>query len=132
MTRDQVQDWLDRYIRAWQTYDETEIRTLFSTDAEYRYHPWDQPVSGLEAIVADWLAPGGAASGRDAAGTWTARYEPWIVAGDRAVAIGETAYFTDATQTVESRRYWNSWQLEFAPDGRCRSFVEWFMQRKKA
>jgi hypothetical protein len=48
------------------------------------------------------------------------------------VAIGETAYFTDASRTTEARHYWNIWQLEFGPDGRCRSFVEWFMQRKKA
>lgn len=131
MTHQQVQDWLDRYVRAWETYDEAEVRSLFTADADYRYHPWDAPVSGLDAIVDSWLNPDGPASARDEPGTWTARYEPWIVEGYRAVAIGETTYFSDAARTAELRHYWNSWQLEFDSDGRCRSFVEWFMQRKK-
>jgi hypothetical protein len=132
MTRDDVQRWLDRYVHAWQTYDEAGIRALFSEDAEYRYHPWDDPVRGVDAIVHDWLNPGGSPVGRDKPGTWTAHYEPWIVAGNRAVVIGETGYFSDATRAGEQRHYWNSWQLEFEADGRCRSFVEWFMQRKKS
>jgi SnoaL-like protein len=131
VTHAQVQDWLDRYIRAWETYEEAEVRALFTEDADYRFHPWDEPVHG-EAVVDSWLNPSGPASGRDVPGTWTARYEPWIVEGDRAVAIGETSYFRDATRAIEERHYWNIWQLEFAADGRCRSFVEWFMLRKKA
>ena len=41
-----VQTWLDRYIDAWRTYDEQAIGDLFSEDATYRYHRWDntQPV----------------------------------------------------------------------------------------
>ena len=31
------------------------IGDLFGDDAEYRYHPWDEPVIGRDAIVADWL-----------------------------------------------------------------------------
>ena len=132
MTHADVQAWLDRYIRAWETYDESEVRALFTDDADYRYHPWDEPEHGLDTIVDAWLNPSGPASGRDEPGTWTAHYEPWIVDGDRAVAIGETSYFTDATRSTEEKHYWNIWQLEFGADGRCRSFVEWFMQRKKA
>ncbi|HLX34913.1 MAG TPA: nuclear transport factor 2 family protein [Candidatus Limnocylindrales bacterium] len=132
MTHADVQAWLDRYVEAWETYDEAAVRGLFSEDAEYRYHPWDEPVRGVDAIVRDWLEPGGSADGRDQPGTWTARYEPWIVEGDRAIVIGETGYFGDASRATELRHYWNCWQLEFDPDGRCRSFVEWFMQRRKA
>ena len=132
MTHDHVQAWLDRYIRAWETYNEAEVRALFSEDAEYRYHPWDEPEKGLDTIVDSWLNPGGPASARDEPGTWKAHYEPWIVEGERAVAIGETSYYKDATQQAVERHYFNIWQLEFDADGRCRSFVEWFMQRKKA
>jgi hypothetical protein len=131
MTHPEVQAWLDRYVHAWETYDEAEVRALFSEDAEYRYHPWDEPVRGRDAIVDSWLNPTGPASSRDEPGTWTAHYEPWLVEDDRAVVIGETAYFSDATQTTELRHYWNCWQLELDADGRCRWFVEWFMQRRK-
>jgi ketosteroid isomerase-like protein len=131
VTHDHVQAWLDRYVRAWETYDAAEIRGLFSEDAEYRYRPWDDPEKGLDTIVDSWLNPGGPASQRDQPGTWKAHYEPYVVEGERAVAIGETSYYSDATQQTLERHYFNIWQLEFDADGRCRSFVEWFMQRKK-
>ena len=43
MTRADVQRWLDRYVAAWKSYDAAEIADLFSAEAEYRYHPWDEP-----------------------------------------------------------------------------------------
>ena len=121
--------WLDRYVEAWRSYDPDAIAALFSDDAECRYQPWGDPTVGRDAIVRDWL--GDDPDKRDKPGTWWAHYEPWVVAGNRAVATGETAYFTDATQSTEERRYWNSWLLEFDDAGRCRSFVEFYMQRKK-
>jgi hypothetical protein len=33
MTRDEVQDWLDRYVDAWRSYDADAIGELFSEDA---------------------------------------------------------------------------------------------------
>ena len=124
MTRGDVQRWLDRYIEAWKTYDRDQIAGLFSADAEYRYHPWDEPVRGRRAIVDDWLAPDGDASRRDAEGTYDASYEAWAVDGDRAVAVGTSDYFTDATHATRERRYHNTYLLEFDLDGRCRSFTE--------
>ena len=43
MTRDEVQRWLDDYVAAWRSYDPEAIGDLFGEDAEYRYHPWDEP-----------------------------------------------------------------------------------------
>ena len=60
-------------------------RALFADDAVYRYHPWDgagSEVVGREAIIASWLGD------RDDPGSWSAEYRPWLVAGDRAVAVG--------------------------------------------
>ena len=51
MTRQQFQDWLDRYVEAWKTYDPAKIGALFSEDAQYRYHPQDDPVVGREAAA---------------------------------------------------------------------------------
>ncbi len=124
MTRAEVQRWLDRYVDAWKTYDEAAIADLFSEDAEYRYHPWTDPVVGRDAIVRDWLAPNGDAARRDAPGTYDAVYEAWAVDGDRAVAIGTSDYFSDATQATRERRYHNTYLLEFDADGRCRRFTE--------
>ena len=51
MTRDQANRWLGRYIEAWRTYDRERIAALFSVDAKYRYHPYDEWICGRDAIV---------------------------------------------------------------------------------
>jgi len=127
LTHEQVQAWLDAYSRAWETYDPADIAALFTEDAEYRYHPFDEPERGRDTIVADWLNPGGDASTRDAAGTYVGEYHPYAVDGWRAVAIGTSTYWTDASRSTVDRVFYNSWLLEFAPDGRCRSFTEYYM-----
>ena len=38
-----VQDWLDRYVDAWMSYDPDDISGLFNEDVAYRYHPYDEP-----------------------------------------------------------------------------------------
>ncbi len=130
--RDAVAGWLARYIGAWKSYEASAIGDLFTEDAEYRYHPNDDPVVGRDAIVASWTEPDAesGASGRDDPGTYEASYAPYAVDGDRAVAVGWSRYWTDATRTVGKAVYDNCFVLEFAPDGRCRRFTEWFMQRR--
>jgi hypothetical protein len=119
MTRDQVQAWLDAYVEAWRTYDPAAIGELFSADASYAYHPYDEPLRGREAIVANWL------SEPDEPGSWEAGYSPLVIDGDRAVATGETRYRS-------GRRFSNLYVLRFDEAGRCREFVEWFMEHPAA
>jgi ketosteroid isomerase-like protein len=130
MTRDEAQRWLDRYVTAWLAYDAAAIGELFTTDAEYRYHPWDEPVVGRDEIVKGWLNPAGDAAKRDKPGTVEARYACYSADGDRAVAVGDTVY-RDAPGGPVTRRYENVWLMEFAADGRCRSFIEYYMQHKR-
>lgn len=132
MDRQDVQAWLDGYVRAWESYDPDAIGALFADDAEYRYHPADEPVRGRDAIVRSWTQPDGDASGRDESGTYQAHYEPWAVDGNRAVAVGWSRYWTDATRSTERATYDNCYLLEFDPDGRCRSFTEFFRERPAA
>jgi hypothetical protein len=129
MTHDDVRAWLERYVAAWETYDPAAVGALFAEAAEYRYHPADEPIVGREAIVASWVAPVGDASGRDEPGTYTARYEPYAVEGSRAVAVGWSRYWTDATRATEQATFDNCFLLEFDADGRCRSFTEFFRER---
>ncbi len=108
-----VQDWLDRYLEAWRTYDGALIGDLFTDDATYRYHPGDEPVVGREEILASWQG------GTDPPDSWEAAYSPWLVEADRAIVTGWTRY-------KSGERYWNLFQLIFR-DGRCSEFVEWYM-----
>jgi SnoaL-like domain len=130
VTHDDVQAWLDRYVDAWQSYDRDKIAALFSEDAEYRYHPWYEPLHGRDAIVADWLSPGGDPAQRDAPGTVEASYRPFAVDGDVAVAVGTSTYWMDATHAELSRRYHNAYLITFDASGRCRSFTEFFMKER--
>ena len=131
ITHEHVQAWLDAYEHAWQTYDADEVAALFTEDAEYRFHPTDEPVVGRDAIVSDWVNPSGNASDRDAPGTYLGEYEPYAVDGSRAAAIGTSSYYTDASRTTLDRIYYNNWLLEFGDDGKCRSFTEYYMTPRK-
>jgi hypothetical protein len=131
MTNDDVQAWLDRYIAAWAAYDADAIGDLFSEDARYRYHPSDEGFVGRAAIVKAWLEPSGDASTLDEPGTWEAHYEPFVVGGDRAVAVGWSRYYTDASKTTVKDMWDNAYLLEFDADGRCRAFTEFFVDRPK-
>ncbi|NNF62715.1 MAG: SnoaL-like domain-containing protein [Acidimicrobiia bacterium] len=119
LSADDVQIWLDAYVAAWRSGDPGDIRALFCDDAEYCYQPWGEPVVGADAIVNDWLKD------RDESEVWQAHYQPELVDGTRAVAIGETVY------PDEGRTYANLFLLEFNEDKRCCSFTEWFMKHPK-
>ena len=120
MTHADFARWLDSYVAAWRTYDPGAIGDLFAADAEYRYHPWDEPLTGRDAIVADWLEH------PDDPGTWSAEYQPWVVDGNRGVATGISRYKVAG----ESRTYHNVFLVEFDADGRATAFTEVFAQER--
>jgi ketosteroid isomerase-like protein len=116
-----VSRWLTAYVDAWKTYDRDKIADLFTEDAHYRYHPYDNPVRGRDAIVQSWLED------PDEPGTFDARYEPVAVDGDVAVAVGTSSY-RDASGLID-RVYDNIFVVRFDDDSRCREFTEWYMKR---
>ena len=122
MDRTAFQQWLDGYVEAWQSYDPDAVGALFSERAEYRYHPWDEPVRGRAAIVQSWLEE------PDEPGSWDAHYEPWALDGDRGVAVGVSRYLASDGRTVD-REYHNVFLCRFDEDGRCCEFTELFLRR---
>jgi hypothetical protein len=130
MDHDAAQDWLDRYVAAWKSYEPDAIGDLFSADVTYRYHPHDDAVVGREAVVASWLGePGSAdASTRDEPGTYDASYSPVAVDGDVVVATGDSTY-SEAPGGPVVRAYKNCFVMRFDGDGRCRDFTEYYHRR---
>lgn len=112
--------WLRGYIEAWRSGDRAAVEALFTEDARYAFAPFRPPLLGRDAIIEMWLKE------PDALGSWTADYRPLAVDGHVAVAHGETSY-RKADGAREDVDYRNIFVCEFAPDGRCRSFVEWYM-----
>jgi hypothetical protein len=127
MTHQDVQGWLDRYVAAWRSYDPAAIGDLFSDDATYRYHPWDEPLRGRQAIVDDWLQPNGDAAQRDRPGTFDATYRPYAVDDRQAVAVGMSEYLEGPGGPL-ARSYHNVFLLAFDDEGRCSDFTELYMQ----
>jgi hypothetical protein len=117
-TTEQVQAWLDAYVAAWRSYDRAAIEALFADGARYAYHPYDEPLVGPAAIAESWLGD------RDEPGTWEASYAPALVAGDSAIAKGETRYTSGDV-------FSNLFELDFDADGRCTRFVEWFVHHPR-
>jgi uncharacterized protein (TIGR02246 family) len=125
MDRGDVDRWLAAYIEAWRTNDPEHIAALFSADAKYRYHPYDEWISGRDAIVSSWRG-----DGADEPGTWEAGYRTIAVDGDVAVATGSTAYSAEPGGPVE-RVFDNCFVLRLDEDGRCREFTEWYVRRPR-
>jgi SnoaL-like domain len=119
-----VVEWLKAYMRAWETYSPEAIGNLFSDDATYSFHPYDEPVVGRQAIIDSWLKD------PDHAGTFAANYEPIAIDGNVAVVNGRSTYFKDPSRTAMTKEWDNIFVIEFDKDGRCRSFREWYVARR--
>jgi SnoaL-like protein len=130
MDRAGAQDWLDRYVTAWLTYDPGEVAALFAEDVTYRYHPYDEPVRGRAAVVASWLGESDStgASSRDEPGTYEAAYTPVAIDGEVVVATGRSRY-RDVPGGPVTRVYENCFVMRFDDAGRCADFVEYYLRR---
>lgn len=125
MTHEQLQDWLNRYVEAWKTYDAASIGALFSTDTEYRYHPQDEPERGRDTIVAGWL------ENREEPGTYDAEYHPLAIDADGThVASGWSRHFV-APGGVMRDEYWNIYVCCFNDAGECTRFTEYWIQNRQ-
>jgi hypothetical protein len=123
LTHAAFQDWLDRYVAAWKSYDRAAIADLWSEDAQYRYHPEDEPVVGRDTIVSEWL------DNQDPAGRFDAQYEVLAIDGDNHVARGWSRYFTEQGELEDE--FWNIYLCRFDEDGRCSEFTEWWIQDRE-
>jgi ketosteroid isomerase-like protein len=128
--RASAQAWLDGYVAAWLSYDEDQIGALFTEDVAYRYHPYDDPIVGREAVVASWLGESDSdgASTRDEPGTYLAYYTPVAVDHDVVVATGTSSY-TERPDGPIVRMYHNCFVMRFDTAGRCREFTEYYLRR---
>jgi ketosteroid isomerase-like protein len=127
--RDAVDRWLQAYVEAWKTYDPDKIAALFAEDVTYRYHPYDAPIEGRDAVVSSWLGESddAGASTRDEPGTYDAGYRAVAVDDRVAVAVGSTHY--SETKDSGARVFDNCFVIRFDPEGRCNDFTEWYIER---
>ena len=110
-----AQAWVRAYERLWRTAGTDQVADLFTTDATYQMSPFKEPYRGLDAIRRLWDAE---RDGPDEEFTMT--FDLVAVEDPRAVVRVEVLYGPPLDE-----HFRDLWILEFAPDGRCRSFEEW-------
>jgi hypothetical protein len=110
-----VSRWVEGYERAWRTAGTGAVAALFTDDASYSRAPFAEPHRGRAALAALWERERG---GPDE--EFTMGYALVAVEDPRAVVRVEVRYGAPSHAWFR-----DLWVLEFAPDGRCRSFEEW-------
>ncbi|SBS74923.1 nuclear transport factor 2 family protein [uncultured Microbacterium sp.] len=109
--------WLDGYLTAWKSKDPADVRAIFTDDAEYWFRPDDpDPARGIDAVIEAWLDP-----------------EPTEAQPDLQVLVEDdrVGIISGRVEYPGHASYANLWEVHFAPDGRARKFIEWFMTPRK-
>jgi ketosteroid isomerase-like protein len=115
MDRTSVAAWVQAYERAWRSPGTDRLGEIFTDDAVYSQGPYRDPVIGLPAIARMWEAE---RDGPDEVFDMTT--DIVAVDGDTAVVRAEVRYGDPVTQ-----EYRDLWIMQYAADGRCRSYEEW-------
>jgi hypothetical protein len=110
--RDQVQAWVEAYVRWWRASDPDGVPALFTPEVRYLRSPYADPIVGHEALAAFWV--------EDAGTTFTVTAEVVAAEGRHGVARLEVRYLEP-----EQQEYRDLWVLRFAADGRVEQFEEW-------
>jgi uncharacterized protein (TIGR02246 family) len=111
-----LKEWVEGYIRAWNSNDPEDIGALFTEDALYYTEPYAAPWRGREQIIERWLER------KDEPGQTSFDWRPLVETSETAVIVG-TATYRDPP-----RVYSNLWVLRFDREGRCLEFTEWWME----
>ena len=117
-------DLLERYERAWESFDGDAWTDLFTEDAEYHEDPFEPPLVGSNALRAYLLQ---AAEGQDQVEMTVERH--WTV-GDTVLAAWHASYVRVPDR--DRVRLAGFMALEVAADGRIRRFREWWHRRASA
>lgn len=111
-----VEDWAERYARAWEDADDEAAGALFTQDATYRSDPFREPRRGRDAIRAYWReVTASQANVKVAVG------QP-VVEGPCAVVEWWTQMDNDGTPVTLP----GALILEFDESGLCRALREYY------
>jgi ketosteroid isomerase-like protein len=115
-------DLLERYKRAWETFDGDAWTDLFTEDAEYHRDPFEPPMVGSNALRAYLLQ---LADTQDQVEMTVERH--WVV-GATVLAAWHASYVVVPTRARV--RLAGFMTLEIADDGRISRFREWWHRRE--
>jgi len=114
MDRARLEDWVERYERAWREPGTEPLDELFTADASYSTAPYAVPHRGLDAIRRMWEAE------RNPGEEFSLESEVLAVEGDRGVVRMSVDY-----RQPREQQYRDLWVVRLDGDGRCSEFEEW-------
>jgi ketosteroid isomerase-like protein len=118
---DAIERWMQAYLKAWASDASDDIRALFTEDARYYPHPFEDPWTPLDGIVEQWIHHG------DSTFEWSFEYEVLADADGLAFVRGVTTYPED---DEPEKVYSNLWVVRLEEDGRASEFREWWMKKR--
>jgi hypothetical protein len=118
MEIDSINQWVEGYIKAWNSNDPEDIGRLFSDNAKYYTAPFRRPWTGRHGIISGWL------DRKDEPDDFEFRYEVLGVSQKKGFVRGWTKYIKG------NRDYSNLWVIQLDDENRCDEFIEWWMQDK--
>ena len=113
MDRQEVNEWVDRYERAWRSPGTALLDGLFAAAITYVKSPWASPIIGIASLRRFWDA---ARDGPDEGFRMTSE----IVAVD-----GDTAVVRVHVDYDDGQRWRDLWLLTLDERGCCEHFEEW-------
>ena len=119
---DRFSAWIAAYEEAWRTEGTETLLELFTADATYQAAPFDDPLTGLDAIAQFWEDE---REGPDE--SFTLKFEIVAAQGDTAVARLEVVYGAPPKRT-----YRDLWIITLTDDERCSAFEEWPFHPRQA
>jgi hypothetical protein len=111
-----VEEWAERYRRAWEEADDEAAAALFTDDATYKSDPFADPHRGCEAIRAYWRQVTASQ-----ANVTVVMGRP-VVEGSRAVVEWWTQMDAEGSPLTLP----GALILDFSDDGRCRALREYY------
>jgi ketosteroid isomerase-like protein len=117
-TEKDLEDWLQRYGRAWETRDPDAAAALFSGDASYYETPFGPPLRGRDGVQRYWS---------EATGNQTAiHFSHQVICAKGRLAIARwQAQFTRISSGAAVRLD-GIFLLHFDDQGLCRELREWW------
>lgn len=116
LTPADVENWLERYRRAWEDADTEGVVDLFTEDATYRSNIFAEPDRGHDGVRSYWQGATGTQS------EVSVRMGKPFIDGNRVAA----EWWTTMRDSGEEITLPGCLLLEFAPDGRCSSLREYW------
>jgi hypothetical protein len=116
--REAFEQWVRRYGEAWEMQDSDAAAALFTTDARYYETPFDEPMTGRDAVRSYWSE--GTPRQRDI----NFGYDVVALSGETGVARWTSSFRRVPSEAVVSLD--GVLIARFDSEGRCSEFREWW------